>query len=94
MIYIVTWNLNGENNYEAARQQVLNLLQNPALDAIKDSGLDSAYFVATNWTADQLYNHLSTAFDDDDRVIVVEILSGHYSGWLHQDMVDWINARL
>lgn len=54
--------------------------------------LDSSWLIATNETADQLWNRLSRHCDQNDRVLVIKVQSGitNRSGWLPKDAWDWI----
>lgn len=89
MVYLVTYDLNKPGKdystlYTALRQY----------DYIRDNGLDSVWFVSTNWTANQIYEHLRVHLDRTDRIIITQMRGGEHQGWMHQNIWAWINARL
>ena len=91
-VYLVSWDLNKEKaNYAQAREMLLTRIYE--YDHIKDSGLDSVYFVSTTWSADQIYDDLRKSLDDNDRVIVTKLVQGSHQGWLSKNVWEWINAR-
>ena len=89
MVYLVTYDLNipGKeyNNLWSALKQY---------DYIRDTGLDSVWFVSTSWSVNQVSNHLQAQIDASDRLIVTQLQQGTHQGWLHKDVWAWINARL
>lgn len=92
-VYLVTWDLNKEkSNYADARARFLSNLKE--YDRIKDSDLDSVYFISTDSTADQVSKNLQFGIDDNDRLIVIKFSTGNHQGWLSQEIWDWINNRL
>lgn len=92
-VYLVTWDLNKEKpNYAAARQDLLSRISQ--YDNIKDRGLDSVYFIATEIGLHALYTDLRGALDNNDRIMVVGLSISNYQGWLHEDAVAWINSRI
>lgn len=91
-VYLVTWDLNKEKtNYAAAREKVIKHLSR--YEHIKDDGLDSVWFISTNWSADQISDDVRTVMDDNDRLIVTQLQAGYRQGWLSKNVWDWINAR-
>jgi len=92
-VYLVTWDLNKEkSNYNQARANLISRLGD--YENKKDPGLDSVYFVSTNWSADEVSDDLRKKLDDNDRLIVTKLVSGNHQGWLSKETWDWINARL
>lgn len=92
-VYLVTWDLNKEkSNYSAARERFLANLK--AFDNKKDPGLDSVYFLSTDWSADQVSDDLRTEMDKNDKLMVVKLSAGNHQGWLNQSVWDWINERM
>ena len=92
-VYLVTWDLNNEKpNYAAARNRFIAHLSR--YEHIKDRGLDSVWFIATSWTADEVSADLRTQLDDNDRLFVTKLVLGNHRGWLATSVWDWINARI
>lgn len=92
-VYLVTWDLNKEKaNYSDARTRLINHLSR--YEHIRDPGLDSVWFVSTNWTPDQIQEDLKKVVDRDDRFIISRLRTSEYQGWLNQNIWDWINARI
>jgi hypothetical protein len=88
MVYLVTYDLNApgknyDNLWTALKQY----------DYIRDTGLDSVWFLSTSSTTEQVSNHLLAHIDTTDRLIVTKLQQGSYQGWLHKDVWSWINAR-
>ncbi|MER9546265.1 hypothetical protein NKI72_30190 [Mesorhizobium sp. M0437] len=92
-VYLVTWDLNKQKpNYNQARQNLIDHLAR--YEHIKDSGLDSVWFISSTLSADALDADIRTRMDTNDRVIVTKLVHGQHQGWLGQNLWDWINARL
>nr|WP_180167064.1 hypothetical protein [Stenotrophomonas sp. SbOxS2]NYU00088.1 hypothetical protein [Stenotrophomonas sp. SbOxS2] len=91
-VYVVTWNLNREANYDAKRTAFLkqvNQYQNVA-----DPGLESVRWISSNLTPDALTDDLKHPLDKNDRLFVARITTGSHQGWLNKATWDWINQRL
>ena len=92
-VYVITWDLNKERqNYDTARRAFIQHLER--YDSIKDSGLESVYWVSTASTATQVHQDLMSKLDNDDRLFVSRIVSGTHQGWLSQQTWDWIETRI
>ena len=92
-VYLVTWDLNKERSgYAQARANLIARLSQ--YEHIKDPGLDSVWFVSTDWSADQIDTDLRRHMDSNDRIIVTKLVSGGHQGWLDQKVWDWINTKL
>lgn len=92
-VYVVTWDLNrAKPNYTQARTAFISHLDR--YPSIRDSGLDTMWFISTNETPDQIDAYLRQRLDDNDRLFVSRVRSGEHQGWLHKDVWDWINARI
>jgi hypothetical protein len=92
-VYLLTWELNKEKpNYAQARQDLITHLKR--YQHIKDAGLDSAWFISTDWSADQVSEDVRKKIDSNDRLIVTKLVTGQHQGWLSQNVWDWINLRL
>jgi hypothetical protein len=92
-VYLVTWDLNKEKpNYAQARHELIAHLTR--YQHIKDSGLDSVWFLSTDWSADQVDADVRTKMDRNDRLVVTKLVSGQHQGWLSRNIWDWINPRL
>lgn len=91
-VYLVTWDLNKEKpNYALARAQLIARLDQ--YENIKDPGLDSVWFVSTDWSAQEVSDDLQKKIDKNDRLIVVSLTSRSYNGWLSQKVWDWVDAQ-
>lgn len=90
-VYLITWNLNRESNYQGASDAVHNALNK--LDTTRDLGLETVRFVNTTSTMHQLYDYLAPYFDKNDRLVITKMVSGQYHGWLTEQTWSWINAR-
>jgi len=67
-------------------------------EAIKGLGawwhyLDSTWLVDTALNAHQIWEHLATHVDRNDRVMVIRV-SLDYQGWMPKEAWDWIQARI
>lgn len=92
-VYLVTWDLNREKpNYATARANFGARLDE--YTNVKDPGLDSVRFVATTWSAQEIYTDLRKNLDDNDTIFVISFKDGSRQGWLSQNVWDWINSRL
>jgi hypothetical protein len=92
-VYLVTWDLNREKpSYAQARQTLIAHMNR--YQHIKDPGLDSVWFVNTDWSATQVDSDVRTRMDGNDRLFVTRLVQGQHQGWLDKDVWDWINARL
>ena len=92
-VYLVTWDINKEKqNYAQARQALISRLNQ--YEHIKDPGLDSVYFVSTNWTADQVSEDLRKNLDNNDKIIVTKLVDGNHQGWLSKVVWSWIGDRI
>lgn len=54
--------------------------------------LESTWLIATNKTADQVFNRLGKHIDESDRVLVIRV-TDEYSGWLPKDAWEWIRRH-
>ena len=90
-VYIVTWNLNGERAYGAARTAFLNHLAK--YENCADSSLETVRFVSTTQTAQQVSDYLRQKMDDNDRLFVSKVKAGERAGWLEKDVWTWIEER-
>jgi hypothetical protein len=52
--------------------------------------LDSTWIVATTLTPSQVMDRLKPTIDSNDAVLVIDITSDIYSGWLTKDAWDWL----
>lgn len=92
-VYLVTWDLNKEKTgYTQARNRLIMRLNE--YEHTKDPGLDSVWFISTNWDADQIDQNLREQMDKDDRLIVTKLEAGKHQGWLNEKVWNWINARI
>jgi hypothetical protein len=93
VVYLATWDLNREKpHYAEARQRLISHLER--YQHTKDAGLDSVWFVSSDWSADQIDADVRTRLDNNDRLFVTKLVSGQHQGWLSKGVWDWINARL
>lgn len=92
-VYVVTWNLNNERSgYDKARRDFIENLEK--YENVNDGGLESVRWISTSSTADEVSAFLRTKMDDNDRLFVSKLHSGHHQGWLQKTTWAWINARL
>jgi hypothetical protein len=92
-IFLITWDLNKEKpNYDQARQKLLSYLSR--YDHIKDTGLDSVWFVSSSDSAEVVDLGVRANMDSNGRLVVIELLVGHYAGWLSANVCSWIHERL
>jgi hypothetical protein len=92
-VFVVTWDLNHEKpNYAQARAAFIQHLER--YHNIKDEGLDSVRFIATDSSADQVSADLRQKLDDNDRLFVSRLRPGEHQGWLAKAVWEWIDARL
>lgn len=54
--------------------------------------LKSQWFICSNGTATDVYNHLCNHIDKNDRILVSELTSNH-AGWLDQKPIDWLKRN-
>jgi len=92
-VYLVAWTP-GRESKNHAHARATFVAHVGRYDHIRDPGLDSAWFVSTNWTADQVSGDLRKMVDEDDRIIVVQLYGGSPQGWLAQSGWNWISVRL
>jgi hypothetical protein len=56
---------------------------------------DKTWLIQTNATADEIYNQLTPLFNEDERLLILEVRPpAMYQGWLPQEAWDWIRQRL
>ena len=89
MVYLITYDLNKSGQ---RYQDLYDLLE--TYDYIRDSGLDSVWFISTSKSAKQLSDHIQTIMDKNDRLIVTKLIKNEYQGWLDEDIWKWIDARI
>lgn len=91
-VYVVTWNLNREANYDAKRTAFLKQLERH--DNLSDSGLETVRWVSTSLSADALTDDLKQRLDNNDRLFVSRLVKGSYQGFLSKTSWSWIDQRL
>lgn len=91
-VFVVTWNLNRENNYAASRAEFIKHLER--YPNVADPGLESVRWIDSSSDAPTISDDLRTKMDKNDCLFVSRISSGGHQGWLSQSTWDWINARL
>ena len=66
------------------------------ISAIKDynyiKALYSTWFVKSNNTAQDIYNHLKPYIDNDDRLFVIKVDPSDKQGWMSKDIWAWLNS--
>lgn len=83
-LYLITYDLNKSGkNYD------------DLINAIKQynycKALYSAWFVKTNSTKNEIYNHLKPYIDNDDRIMIIKTNNNDIQGFLNKDVVSWLN---
>ena len=91
-VYVVTWNLNREANYEAKRTAFLNHLNRH--ENVADPGLETVRWISTSLSADALCTDLRQRLDGNDRIFVTHVCTGSHQGYLSNTTWAWINQRL
>lgn len=91
-VYVVTWNLNREANYDAKRTAFLK--QVTKYENVADPGLESVRWLATDLSADALADDIRSPLDDNDRLFVALLTPGSYQGWMDDSTWEWISKRL
>jgi len=89
MVLLITYDINNRPKDYARIYTAITQLG----EVKRDSGLDSVWFVYTNYTPEQASNHLRNSIDKDDRLFVVKVNAGQRDGWMSKDVWDWISAR-
>ncbi|URZ06430.1 hypothetical protein [Clostridium felsineum] len=70
------------------------------IKAIKDSSSSwctywkSSYLIKSNLTATQISNNINSYLDDNDTMIVTEVLTTNYQGWLNKDQWKFIKENI
>lgn len=66
------------------------------ISAIKDynyiKALYSTWFVKSNNTAQDIYNHLKPYIDNDDHLFVIKVDPSDKQGWMPKDIWTWLNS--
>lgn len=95
-VYLVTWNLNKEGSeYASARRELMSRLL--AFDhAYEGRELDTLAFVRVpdNHEALDIYNHLITALDKNDRLVVTLVPSHNRIFYVSDKTKHWLDQRL
>lgn len=91
-VFVVTWNLNRENNYAAARAEFVKRIER--YPNIADPGLESVRWIDSASSATAIAEDLRAKLDKNDRLFVSKLASGSHQGWLGKSTWDWIDARL
>ena len=89
MVYLITYDLNKPGKDYTSLYLALRQYQ-----FIRDTGLDSVWFVSTQLTPGQIYEHLRHHLDISDRIFITQIQGGTHQGWMNADVWAWINARI
>ncbi|OBG63321.1 hypothetical protein [Mycobacterium sp. E735] len=56
--------------------------------------LDSTWIVDTTLTPREAFDDIKPTLDDSDRLLIVNITSDTYTGFLPQNAWDWLNAHV
>lgn len=93
-VFVVTWNLNREpkRDYNLARKNFLEQLEK--LANVADPDLESVRWVETRKTANELDHFLREKMDDNDGLFVSRLRADEYGGWLADEVVKWIAAKV
>lgn len=54
--------------------------------------LYSTWFVKSNDTAQDIYNHLKPYIDNDDHLFVIKVDPSDKQGWMSKDIWTWLNS--
>lgn len=88
MIYLITYNLNKPGKDYTSLYNALR-----KYNYIRDTALESIWFVNTSWNSAQIYEHLRLHFDINDRLFITQITKGTNYGYMNKEVWDWINLR-
>ena len=88
MVYLVTYDLNKVKDYPDLYQAIKRMP-----NWMRDTDLDSVWFVSTSMSAEGIYNSLKPHIDADDRLFVTRVRSGECQGWLSKEGWRWIESR-
>lgn len=89
MVLLITYDLNKEpKDYNKLFKAIMELGSTH-----RDPDLDSVWFVSTNHTIQQTYDHVGAAMDKNDRLFIARLHSHEYVGWLSQNTVDWLKSK-
>ncbi|MBA0328481.1 hypothetical protein D7U76_09790 [Stenotrophomonas maltophilia] len=91
-VYVVTWNLNREANYDPKRTAFLNHLNRH--ENVADPALETVRWISTGLSADALSADLRQRLDGNDRIFVSHVYTGGHQGYLSKATWAWINQRL
>lgn len=89
MVYLITYDLNRPGKNYASLYSALE-----RLEYIKDTNLDSVWFISSTSSAAAIYEYLRVHLDKNDRLFVTKLNSGEYFGWMHPNVWSWVLARL
>ncbi len=71
------------------------------IEAIKDASTGawctywkSSYMIKSNLTADQISDKITPHLDQNDRMIIVEVKTTNYQGWLEKSEWDYIKKNI
>lgn len=96
MVYLITWNLNGENpfKYNIKRKALIERIE--AFDEhLMGQKLESTAFVNSNSDSETISKHLvANILDSNDRLIVTKMSKNSYDGLMTRSDWDWIEIRL
>lgn len=88
MVYAVTYDLNATGqDYNALYKQIESLGQT-------NHALQNLWLLSTNYSADQIRDHIRKVIDGNDFVFVMQLYKGSYSAWMPKEAHDWLEARL
>lgn len=88
MVYAVTYDLNkAGQDYDALYKQIGSLGQT-------NHALQNLWLLSTNYSADQIRDHIRKVVDNNDFVFVAQLYRGSYSAWMPEGAHDWLEARL
>ena len=89
MVQLITYDLNNQKDYSSLYKEIKDLG-----DWIRDTDLDSVWFVSTSLTVGQTQERLRKIMDDDDNMFITKLNRGEYAGWMNKDIWPWLRARL
>ncbi len=91
-VYVVTWNLNREANYDAKRTAFLKHLER--YQNVADPDLESVRWVSGDMSAHDLSADLQQKLDKNDGIFLSQLVRGEYQGYLSKATWEWISQRL
>lgn len=93
MIYAITYDLNRGGRYHQNGQDYPGLYNQIESLGLSIHALQNLWLVDTNLNIDNVRDRLRTVTDVNDNVLVVQLFQNTYSGYLPNNVINWLNSR-